>query len=429
MGNDNVNSKYNQQGNVDIILSLDRVCYFPGENMNGNIKLIPKAGLYKECKNFSQLIIKITQHSHYIYQVGSDYEVDEEIIELMKHNYKFSDFISVDDDEAQMNLPFNYDLPTYTRPSIFINNDDYVKHFITIEYPHFNTKRTLMFIVKNHLYYNSRNRTFISPFCYPTTFNKKRFFKKKGSCQLVINMPRNFFLYNEKVGYNIHLDCRILEIPVYKIKVTFCRTRMKNYSSNITQARSIITDNLLFKEYKLNKFQKLFNIIDYIMFSDPIVQRDGIISPSDLYQEMDAHGLYELSDSKYLKKLYPSCSEGLLVINYSLKVKVYFDSILTSDESVFAPIDFCDIIDCNLPNVNKPITNNNMNLMNSIPNVSNSQINTFHNQNINNTINSINDNNHPSITQSSSIDGKKNYLEDNEDINLDDWVIIDKPKK
>ena len=430
MGNNNIIDKYNKSGNVDIYVYLEKVCYFPGENMIGNIKLVPKPGFFQESKNHSQLVITLTQHSHYLYPVGSDMEVDEEILILMTHKFSFSDFINYEN-EVEMILPINYTIPTHARPSIFIDKSDYVKHTICIEYPYFDVKRTLIFVVKNHLLYNSRNRSLLSPFYYPTIFNKKKFFSKKGYCQLVINMPRNFFQYNERVGYNIHLDCTSLDLPAYKIKVTFCRTRKQNYSSDITRTRNTRNEQLYFKQYNLDKQKKLFNVVDYILFSDPLINRGDCKSPSITYQEMNAHGPYEINDSSLFNSL-PSCSEGLLVIEYYLKVKVYFDTIFTSDEQVSAPLDFCDIIDYNLPNVNQMNpNNNNINneyVINEVSNLNNYDTNIINN-NINDNNNIINNNSAPPIAQNNNIDAKKNYLEDKEGVNLDDWIIIDKKKK
>ena len=370
--------KYNKLGNVNIILHLQKVCYYPGENMVGNIKLIPKNGLYQECIKYCEIFIIITQHSQYTYRRGSDLETEEETIQLINHRFRFSDFIQLGQNN-EINIPINIILPKIAHPSIFLNNSDYVKHFITIEYPYFNVKRTHIFIVKNNLNFHSKNRSLLCPFKYQTTFNKKKFFKKKGSCKLVIEMPRNYFLYNEKVGYNIHLDCRILEIPVYKISVTFCRTLKKKYKSNYLRSNIEHTDKLFFKDYNLNKNEKLFNIIDYIYFSAGMAWDKTSSSPTETYKRFDCHGLYEINDQT-LKNLYPSCSVGLINIEYSLRVKIYFDTILTTDEKVFAPLDFCDILDFNNPNgnnINQVSFVNNSQLNMPMPNVimNNSQFN------------------------------------------------------
>ena len=206
----------------------------------------------------------------------------------------------------------------------------------------------------------------------------------------------------------------------------------------------------MYKEYNLDKKQKTFNVIDYIVFSDPSAPMDSCISPSEIYQQMDNHGLYEIDDQS-LRTLYPSCSEGLLVLEYSLRVKVYFDTIFTSDEFVFVPVDFCDLINYNIPQLNQVNNMNNMNINNNINNSNNinqiqvpnnPQPNLVNNNNINinnniinnninnsnsiNNINIINGGSAPPMVQGQNIDGKKNFLEDNEKLNLSDWVVIDK---
>ena len=147
---------------------------------------------------------------------------------------------------------------------------------------------------------------------------------------------------------------------------------------------------------------------------------------------MEIHGLYELNDQG-INGLYPSCSEGLIQIEYSLKFKVYLDSIFTTNEEVLLPINFCDIIDNNIPNeFSEQNMNNYINInKNNIQNIN--QIlpqKNFQSNIINN--NSIIDNNNiieneypaPPTLNSQNIDNKKNYREDNEA--LKDWVIIDK---
>ena len=432
MGNDNV--KLNKEGNVSIIISLNKVCFYPGENIIGNIKIIPKPGFYEECRRFCELIINITQNSQIRYRAGSDYETEEETTILMTHNFRFSDFIELGQ-ENEINIRVKYTLPRNARPSIFLDNQDYVKHLITVDYPHFGVKKTNVFIVKSNLNFHSQNRQLLCPFKYPTTFNKKKFFKKKGSCKLIITMPRNFFLYNEKITYNIHLDCRLLDIPVYKIKVSFNRTYRKNRKDNYLEERTNSSSTLMFKEYNIDKTRKLVEIVDYITFNDSLANFPIPNSPSDIYKMMDAHGLYEVNDP-FLRSLYPSCSVGLINVEYSLKAKIYFDTIFTSDEQVFWPVDFCDILDYKMPNQNDiNLNNNNFNqIFNS------SDIKPINNNNlINNNIINNNDIDDLNLVENEvaapvglnvKLDGKKKFLEDNENLNLDDgldgWVIIDK---
>ena len=270
MGNENM--KLNKEGNVSIKISLNKVCFFPGENIIGNIKLIPKPGFFEECRKFCELVIMITQTSCYTYQDGSDYETEEETTVLMTHNFRFSDYIQLGQ-ENEINLKVKYTLPKNARPSIFIDTHDYVKHLITVNYPHFGSKRTKVLIVKNNLNFHSKNRQLLCPFNYPINFNKKKFFMKKGSCNLVITMPRNYFLYNEKISYNIHLDCTLLDIPVYKIKISFKRTLKRNRKDNYLRQRINSTDTLTSKKYQIDKTKKLIDIVDYLLCQNLILHQ------------------------------------------------------------------------------------------------------------------------------------------------------------
>ena len=432
MGNDNINTNYNEKGDVDLQLSLDKVCFCPGEKINGKIIITPKFGLFQECKNYSILNIIITQHSHYIYPAGSDYETEQETLTLLNQKYQFSDFIE-SQDEITMNVLISFILPINARPSIFINSSDYVRHILTIEYPHFKVKRSVLIIVKTDYNYLSRTITLLTPYTFQKSFYKKKFIVKKGFFQMNINMPSNYFLYNDEVRYNIHLDFRTLQINASKIKVKFYRKTKKNYRSNLLRTRRELKEEIFYKIYNLDKNLKQFDITDHFVFSDiPKQNRVVCTSPSEIYQKMEIHGLYELNDHG-INSLYPSCSEGLIQIEYSLKFKVYLDSIFTTNEEVLLPINFCDIIDNNIPNeFSEQNMNNYINInKNNIQNINQILPQKNFQSNIINNNNEINNNNiieneypAPPTLNSQNIDNKKNYREDNEA--LKDWVIIDK---
>ena len=454
MGNSTLYDKYNLRGNVDISIKLDKVCYFPGEQLTGKILITPNFNLFEEAKRYCEIIISLTQHSSYVYQVGSDYETEEEIMPLMKHKFRFSDFIELDN-QGIITLPISYLLPTYTRPSIFLNRTDYVKHFISVDYPHFNVKRTLLFAVKNHIKYHFQTRILRCPYNYQTVLNKKKFISNKGSCRFIINMPRNYFLYNEKIGYNIFLDCNTLQIEVKSIKISLLRKIKNNFRNNYLHIRNKKYETLLTKAYNTKKGEKTYNIVDYICFCDcPSLNKDYVPAIS-IYNWMDSHGLFEVDDDS-LKNLLPSFPVGLISIDYFLHAEIEYDSIFTSDDRIDIPIEFCSIIYDNIQNTNNiqpnypnDIPNNNMNnninnslnnnIYNSINNSMNQITTSSNNFRPNNSTNNFvninevdniniieNENAPPPTIKTNNIDIKKNYAEDKKDIDLSDWVIINK---
>ena len=106
MGNNTID-KYNKKGDVDIEISLKKVCFYPGETIDGNIKLIPHYVFNQEIKEHSELIIKIIQYSHYKYTDGSDWETDDETIELINEKFGLGDFFAIQN-EKEINIQISF---------------------------------------------------------------------------------------------------------------------------------------------------------------------------------------------------------------------------------------------------------------------------------------------------------------------------------
>ena len=82
--------------------------------------------------------------------------------------------------------------------------------------------------------------------------------------------------------------------------MSFDRAIKKNYKNDYLNTRKYATENLIFKEYNLEKTKKIFNIVDYIYFP----KHTAKFSATDVYKNMNNHGLYEVTDET-LKNLYP----------------------------------------------------------------------------------------------------------------------------
>ena len=174
-----------------------------------------------------KLFLNITQYQFYTYTVGSDTEHEAEEFILVSFNLNFDDFLN-NKTSNEINIPLNIILPNYAYPSIYFSRDNYVKHYFSVEYPHFKVKRTIMFIVKNNLNFNTYNNSLKAPVECQVKYNKSKLFFSKGSCVLKIKMPKNYFLYNEKIIYNINLNCKELKIGIKKFRVSLYRVEKKN---------------------------------------------------------------------------------------------------------------------------------------------------------------------------------------------------------
>ena len=129
-----------------------------------------------------------------------------------------------------------------------------------------------------------------------------------------------------------------------------------------------------------------YHISDFLEF--PTSSDYNSVYPPKVYASFDEYGLLEINDSRFAYTLYPSTYNGLVSVDYSIDVKIYFDSSLTFDEEFFVPIYFSANFDNNYNNNNNINNyNNNMNPMinqgvcSEIPYVSSNNI--YYNNNTN----------------------------------------------
>ena len=69
---------------------------------------------------------------------------------------------------------------------------------------------------------------------------------------------------------------------------------------------------------------------------------DKYVYPPLVYKTIDKEGPFTEKCTKFqdLCHIYPSCRGGLIAIEYFIKIKITFDTSLTSDELFYIPIDF-----------------------------------------------------------------------------------------
>ena len=216
---------------------------------------------------------------------------------LVSYNYNFDDFLNNNTNNS-INIPINFILPKYTYPSIYFSRDCYVKHFFSVEYPYFKVKRTIMFIVKN-TFNNIINNNLKAPMECQKQYKKSKLFFNKGSCILTIKMPKNYFLYNEKIEFNINLNCKDLKIGIKKFKVSLYRREKKNLAGQRFKARRQNVVKIYFKDYIIKKKQEIYNITDFLLFSNINYNYGYSPCPYDIYKSFEAHGLFEVNERNF----------------------------------------------------------------------------------------------------------------------------------
>ena len=354
MGSDTPESKYNKF--IDFSITLEKICYFPGENINGSIYLIGKPGLNETQLTEPKVLFQITEKQRYNYSGGSKGgNRHEQLNRDIFNNYLiFNNFMGANL-LIGITIPFSIQLPLIAKPSLSINfggsHIGYIKHFLTFEIPCFKIKRIMTIIVKNIPNFTSENKLLKIPCVSSAKKSKSKFLLSKGDFSININLTKNVFYYDEPIPYEIKLDCKNLDLVITKLEVSLLRHMRQNHSSNLNWIRFILKNKILSKIIPLNQSLKEHIIQDVINYPK-VIENDNYLYPPKFYSTIESNeALFPKKsfdspnktvthfDKKYL--IAASCINSLVSVDYIFEIKLYFETFWTLDEKFEIPIDFC----------------------------------------------------------------------------------------
>ena len=212
MGNIEDDNIYNSY--IKFIIKLEKICHFPGENINGTIFLKGKQGLKETLLNNPTSKVIISQKQHYYDNEGPGQTITNNIYEKNKF---FKTFVGANLLNT-VKIPFSIKLPISAIPSYSFKRGHYIKHKLLVEFPLLKVKRSLIIVVKNEAYFTKQNKLYKEP-CIIS--NKKS--KSKGNYNFEMILPKNVFFYDEEIPYEIKLDCTNLNsnffISCFEIKL------------------------------------------------------------------------------------------------------------------------------------------------------------------------------------------------------------------
>ena len=339
-------NQYNKQKNIVIEIKLNKTCYFPEDFISGEIVVVPKNDILNKLIQNPELTINIILYQLYI-EVEVETSGDEtttnripikEIRNIFQTTLNFSNYIGHVSAQP-FTVPFSVQIPKNVYPSVLIDKETFAIHFFSVEFPHIDAKRTKMFIIKNTFPNNREGNLLVNNCNMDFNYNKKSLFAKKGSYTINVKLPKNYFYYDEKVPFEITIDCSKLDLSIKYLVVSIYRALKKNRPGNHFQEYESKKGSIIKKKIPLEKLKGTnHHVSDFITF--PNGPKDIANYPPNVYKELDNHGIFEVNDSvKY--KLYPSAYYGLVSVDYFLKIKVHF-RLLTGDERILFPIFFCE---------------------------------------------------------------------------------------
>ena len=234
----------------------------------------------------------------------------------------------------KIKIPFQLQVPNKSYPTCNFSQADYVHHYLSVEFPSIEAKRTVAFVVKNDSYFSKENKLLLSPAVHYREIKKKNFFSEKGSYIASFKLPINKFSYDEKIPFEVDIDATDLKVKLKKVMIFLVRTEKRNaiysHSHTLSENEKII----LAKTIPLLYCVKKYHIEDDIK-----LQSDNIFdNPNNVYKMLD-------SDKRNFEEkirdieLFPSCYGGLISCQYKLVLNIYTDSFFPFYNKFEIPID------------------------------------------------------------------------------------------
>ena len=229
MGNSNEDNKYNKL--IDFTIKLDKICYYPGENICGTLIIMGKPGLLETQLNDPKVKFEVYERLHNIPLQHSNFI--NSMPETLYHNSNFLVFNTFIGTNllTGVNLPFTYQIPTTLNPTCCIildKNAENLTHWFSAEFPSLKVKRTLQIVIKNNPNFTLQNTLLKIPYTFSSKKSKSILFINKGDFKITINLPKNSFYYDEKIPYEIILDLKNFHLKLNGLEVSILRTVSKN---------------------------------------------------------------------------------------------------------------------------------------------------------------------------------------------------------
>ena len=353
---------------LSINISVEKIIYFPGEEIKGFVYIQGKGTLANPLFIYSLVKVSISQIYYYEYDVETKIESDlgEEkfklkipFVDKVKEKetqiiystmFNYSQYLGTNLIDG-LKLPFQIILPNNIEPTFYFKNS-YIRHILTFDFYEYESKTSIGFIIKNPRFFSLENKSLKEPLTVFKDMTKSKFiFFSQGKIAVYITSKSNSYKYGDKIPLEITIDSSELNINLIGIQIKFDRYIQFNNKNDKNSIKEFFTHNLFCKEIK---FEEKKNNYKYNIVIVP--KNDDYCFEPDIF--------YSIIEANYLKlnfpeiDLFPFCSGGLINCLYLINVKLYFDSLATTDETISIPIELYFDNNKNDINKNEIILNN-----------------------------------------------------------------------
>ena len=342
-------SEYINEKKITINISIEKITFFPGEELKGFLYIKGKPVLTNPLLLYALVSVNITQIYYYEYDLESKLET-EEGQEKLSIKIPFIDKIREQEKKILYSTTFNYSqylgsnlmngiqlpfslfIPNNLDPSFYYKNS-YIRHILTVDFFGLESKNSLGLVIKNPRYFSLENQSLKEPLTVFKDISKtKMLFFSQGKIAIYITSISNSYKYGSKIPLKINIDASELDLNLIGLQIRFDRYINYNDKENKNIPRKSITNNLFCKN--INFEEKKMNYKFELEIEPP--SDDFCIDPNLLYSVVEGNYV-KLNFPKV--DLFPFVSGGLIDCLYAVNIKLCFDSLVTTNETINIPIE------------------------------------------------------------------------------------------
>ena len=335
--------------NILINISMEKIIYYPGEEIKGFVYIKGKSSLSNPLFIYSLVKVNISQIFYYNYEIETKYQTDTGE-EKLKLKIPFLDNVKELENQVLYSTVFNYSqylghnlingiklpfqliLPNNLEPTFNFNNS-FIRHILTFDFYNFESKNSVGIIIKNRRCFSLENKSLKEPLTVFKDMTKNKFiFLNQGKIAVYIKSKSNSYKYGDNIPLEINVDASELNINLIGIQIRFDRFIQYNDINNKKNPKEVFTHNLFCKDIKY--IEKQINYKNSVVI---VPKHDDFCNQSNLF--------YSIIEGNYLKlnfpeiNILPFCHGGLINCFYVINVKLCFDSMATTNETISIPIE------------------------------------------------------------------------------------------
>ena len=331
MGNILFNN-YDEDESLSITIQLQKSCYYPGETLSGKIILQVKTNKISPKFNFPNAIITLTQYQQYKFYLDNILltQTDKKILLFERVRFKkYKDRPLI----IPLSLPFSIKIPHSTDPTLFYEEINFIKHYLTVEFPQIKCKKSIGIIIQNRqrlLKENGLLKNTIEKF---NDIQKSEILGKNSKIAFLFKTDKNSYAYNEHIPYEIIINCTESDHIIDHLRVTLSRNIY--FGANDKVEKSII----LMKKYILpiSSSNKIFKNSGYFQFPD--LSDYFSVNPMSIYINFDKKIINNFEKDFSDVYLFPTCFSSLFICSYFLNLEIIFKSLFIKNEILSIPIE------------------------------------------------------------------------------------------